>query len=321
VVLDEAHNFPEIFPRLRSAIDTDRKRNGRFLLLGSVSPGLMKQVSEFLTGRIALVELCPLSAEEIPSTSLDNLWLMGGFPDGGILHKKRFPGWQSNYLETLAMRDLPAWGLPGKPAMTKRFFKMLAAANGGPWNASQIGKSMGLSYHTTNNYLDYLEQTFLVRRLQPYSTNIGKRLVKRPKVYWRDSGLLHALLNTGRFEDLLVQPWVGTSWEGWVIEQILAALNNRDASVEAFFFRTSDGHEVDLVLQLGRETWAVEIKLSSSVSRNDMQRLQKAAEMIGATRGILLSRAPQEIEAKNICAATIEGVLKRLLPESISSKR
>jgi hypothetical protein len=123
------------------------------------------------------------------------------------------------------------------------------------------------------------------------------------------------------FEDLLVQPWVGTRWEGWVIEQILAALNNRDASVEAFFFRTSDGHEVDLVLQLGRETWAVEIKLSSSVSRNDMQRLQKAAEMIGATRGILLSRAPQEIEAKNICAATIEGVLKRLLPESISSKR
>jgi hypothetical protein len=219
------------------------------------------------------------------------------------------------------MRDLPAWGLPGKPATTKRFFKMLAAANGAPWNASQIGKSMGLSYHTTNNYLDYLEQTFLVRRLQPYSTNIGKRLVKRPKVYWRDSGLLHALLNTGRFEDLLVQPWVGTSWEGWVIEQILAALNNRDASVEAFFFRTSDGHEVDLVLQFGREIWAVEIKLSSSVSRNDMQRLQKAAEMIGATRGILLSRAPQEIEANNICAATIEGVLKRLLPESMSPKR
>jgi predicted AAA+ superfamily ATPase len=109
----------------------------------------MKQVSEFLTGRIALVELCPLSAEEIPSSSLDKLWLMGGFPDGGILHRKRFPVWQNNYLEALAMRDLPAWGLPGKPAMTKRFFKMLAAVNGGPWNASQIGKSMGLSYHTT----------------------------------------------------------------------------------------------------------------------------------------------------------------------------
>jgi predicted AAA+ superfamily ATPase len=314
VVLDEAQNFPDIFPRLRNAIDGDRKRNGRFLILGSVSPGLMKQVSEFLTGRIALIELCPLSIEEVESISLDELWLMGGFPDGGILHQKRFPGWQSNYLEALAMRDLPTWGLPGKPAMTQRFFKMLAAANGGPWNASQIGKSMGLSYHTVNNYLDYLEQTFLIRRLQPYSTNLKKRLVKSPKVYWRDSGLLHCLLNIARYEDLLAQPWVGISWEGWVIEQILIALNNRGVGHEAFFFRTSDGHEADLVLQFGRETWVIEIKLAATIGRRDIQRLQRVAEMIKATKGILLSRAAQEIKGRDICAATVAGVLE-LLPK------
>jgi len=143
----------------------------------------LEKFSIFLTGRIALIELCPLSIEEVQPFSLDELWLMGGFPDGGVHHQKRFPGWQNNYLEIFAMRDLPTWGLPGKPAMTQRFFKMLAAANGGPRNASQMGKSMGLSYHTVNNYLDYLEQTFLIRRLQPYSTNLKKRLVKSPKVY------------------------------------------------------------------------------------------------------------------------------------------
>jgi len=312
LVLDEAQNHAAMFPRIRSAIDSDRKRNGRFLILGSVSPGLMKPVSEFLSGRIALVELAPFSVEELPDAPADNLWLVGGYPDGGIQNKKRYPAWQKNYLDVLAMRDLPNWGLPSKPSVTARFFKMLAAANGTLWNATQIGKSMGLSYHTVNTYLDYLEQTYLIRRLPPYSANVRKRLVKSPKIYWRDSGLLHALMNVDRLDDLLARPWVGVSWEGWVIEQVLTSLDNRGIHYEAYFFRTSDEHEADLVLRLGRSTWVLEIKLASGVEPKDMQQLETTIEMIKADKGILLSRSPEHIEGKSLVSTNLEGVLGML---------
>ena len=224
VILDEAQTMPDIFPRLRSAIDADRARNGRFLLLGSVSPALMTQVSQALTGRLALCPLTPFLARELPAEQWDPLWRAGGYPDGGIIDPTRFPTWQNNYLDLMAQRDLPNWGLPARPAMTGRLFRMLAALHGQTWNASQIGKSLGLSYHTVNTYIDYLEQAYLVRRLPAYATNIRKRLVKSPKVYWRDSGLLHALLGLDAHTDLYSQPWVGTSWEGWIVEQILGHL-------------------------------------------------------------------------------------------------
>ena len=178
VILDEAQNDPSLFVRLRSAIDDDRKRNGRFMILGSVSPGLMKAVSELLTGRVALCELNPVSLLELPFDQEDMLWFKGGYPDGGILQMGQFPVWQQNYLQMLALRDLPVWGMPARPPMIGRFFRMLAAGNGQAWNASQIGKSLGVSYHTVNSYLDYLEEAYLIRRLQPYYINIRKRLVK-----------------------------------------------------------------------------------------------------------------------------------------------
>jgi len=208
VILDEAQNDPEIFPRLRGEIDRKRKVNGRFLILGSVSPALMKQVSEFLTGRIAICELTPFYFQEVNNKGIDNLWLMGGFPDGGILKKSQFPVWQANYLSLLAMRDLPLWGLPSTPQVTQRLFKMLAVGSGTIWNASQIGKSMGLSYHTVNSYLDFLEHAYLIRKLPPYFANIRKRLVKSPKVYWRDTGLLHSLMEIRNYNELIEQPWV-----------------------------------------------------------------------------------------------------------------
>jgi predicted AAA+ superfamily ATPase len=273
----------------------------------------MKQVSEFLTGRIALVELCPLFMGEIEDVSQDDLWLMGGFPDGGILRKGQFPEWQQNYLDLLAMRDLPSWGLPAKPSVTKRFFKMVAAAHGTLWNASQLGKSMGLSYHTINTYLDYLEQTYLIRRLQPFSANIRKRLVKSPKVYWRDSGLLHTLLNTFGFDNLIAQPWVGHSWEGWVIEQILAELKCRGLPHEAYFLRTSDGHEIDLVLIIDGVLWAFEIKLSAHVDRKDLKRLNETGNLIGANRKVLLSRSEEHMEGKDIYATNLKRVIPILL--------
>lgn len=207
VILDEAQSWPDIFPLLRHAIDQDRRRNGRFLLLGSVSPVLMREVSESLAGRLALLELTPFLSREVPEVGLDHLWLCGGYPDGGVLGREAFPRWQHDFLGLMTMRDLPAWGLPAKPATTQRLTRMLAAVHGQRWNASQIGKSLGVNYQTVNSYLDYLEGAFLIRRLPPYLPNLGKRLTKAPKVFWRDTGLLHALLGVTDRDDLLARPW------------------------------------------------------------------------------------------------------------------
>jgi len=291
LILDEAQSWPEIFLRLRGAIDQERKRFGRFLLLGSVSPSLMLRVSESLAGRLSLVELTPLLLNELKAHGVrERHWLCGGYPDGGILKHGYYPQWGMDYLALLTQRDLPAWGLPAKPQVTDRLLRMLAALHGQSWNASQVGQSMGLSYKTVNSYLDYLEGAFLIRRLAPYQTNIRKRLVKSPKVYWRDSGLLHALLNVMDKKALLTQPWVGASWEGYVIEQALGALSACGLRVDACYFRTSDQFELDLVLDFGKALWAVEIKLTSSPAPEDMAQLVKTAGMIGATRCFLVSQ-------------------------------
>jgi predicted AAA+ superfamily ATPase len=313
IVLDEAQNYPEIFPRLRNAIDADRKRMGRFLLLGSVSPGLVKEVSESLAGRISLCELPPLALSEINDQKDDELWLKGGYPDGGILKAEHYPVWQNNYLDLLAMRDLPVWGLSARPPAIQRFFRMLAISHGNTWNASQTGKSLGVSYHTADSYLNYLEQAYLTRRIPPYHANLKKRLTKSPKIYWRDSGLLHSLLRVNTSDELLSQPWVGASWEGWVIEQILIFLNNTGAAFDGpYYLRTNDGYEVDLIIVLSGITYAIEVKLTSQPGRSDMQRLQKAADLIGNTVKVIISRTPDHIENKNLISTNLRMFLKHL---------
>ena len=167
VVLDEAQNWPEVFHRLRTAIDKDRRRRGRFLLLGSVSPALMTQVSESLAGRLALVELPPFSLAEVPRVPVERLWHRGGYPDCGVRGGPAYPRWQIDYVSLMAQRDLPAWGLPAKPQVTMRLSRMLAGVHGQTWNASQVGKSLGLSYHTVNTYLDFLEGAFLIGVCRP----------------------------------------------------------------------------------------------------------------------------------------------------------
>jgi uncharacterized protein len=242
-------------------------------------------------GRLSLVELTPFLLPELDvAGSLEQLWLFGGFPEGGVLDAGRFPAWQLDYLTLLTQRDLPSWGLPAKPRTTERLLRMLAALHGQPWNASQVGQSLGLSYHTVNGYLDYLEGAFLIRRLPAFQVHIRKRLVKSPKMYWRDAGLLHAWLNVNGRSGLLAQPWVGASWEGFVIEQAPGQLRAPGTHFNAFYFRTSDQHELDLVLDFGNEFWAAEVKLSASPSPEDMARLDKTAAMIGARRCFLVSR-------------------------------
>ena len=295
VVLDEARSWPEVFPRLRGAIDQDRGRKGRFLLLGSVSPSLMVQVSESLAGRLSLVEMTPFLLDELEDPEIrDRLWFYGGYPDGGVLVPAAFPQWQLDYLSLLVQRDLPAWGLPAKPQLTQRLLRMLAAVHGQSWNASNIGQSLGLNYKTVNGYMDYLEGAFLIRRLPAYHANIRKRLVKTPKVYWRDTGLLHALLHLSHQDELLNQPWVGASWEGFVIKQVLGALRHLGINVEAFYLRTNDQYEIDLILNAPVGLVAIEVKLTSSPSPQDMARLNKIADMIDAKKRILVSQVEQQ---------------------------
>ncbi len=312
IILDEAQAWPEIFARVRGAIDKDRKRNGRFLVLGSVAPALAAHASESLTGRLSTLELTPLRWSELPRTRRTPHWLRGGFPDGGILTPDEFPEWQRDYLALVVQRDLPAWGLPAKPQVTDRLMRMLAAAHGQLWNASRIGQSLGLSYHTVNSYLDFLVGAFLIRRLLPFEANLGKRLVRSPKLYWRDSGLLHALLNVPDAQTLLNQPWVGASWEGYVIEQIIGELAAHGARVEPYFFRTSDGHEIDLVLDFGRERWAIEVKLSASPTPADMDRLDRTADLIGATHRYLVSQTPRSVASATRASFNLSGMLERL---------
>jgi hypothetical protein len=313
VILDEAQSWPQVFPRLRGEIDRERRRKGRFLLLGSVSPSLMVQVSESLAGRLSRVELTPFLWTELKSnSSRRRLWMCGGYPEGGVLGPQRYPRWQLDYLAFLVQRDLPAWGLPARPQITDRLLRMLTAVHGQIWNASQVGQSLGLSYQTVNSYLDYLAGAFLVRRLQPYQVNIRKRLVKSPKVYWRDSGLLHALLNVPDERALLAQPWVGASWEGFVIDQAIGMLAACGSHAEAYYFRTSDQYELDLVLDFGKERWAVEIKLTASPGPSDMGRLDKAADMIGATRRFLVSQTRRPTGDDHRASCNLPTLLERL---------
>jgi len=307
-IFDEAQYWPELFGRLRGEIDKHRKKNGRFLLLGSVAPSLIRGISESLAGRMAVVDLSPLGLQE--TGRLEPLWACGGFPDGGVLGSPRaYPVWQESYLRAMAERDLPVWGLPAKPGLTERLLRMTAAEHGGILNLSKLGQSLGLSRHTVESYLDYLQGAYLIRRLPPLHANLRKRLVKAPRLYWRDSGLLHALLRFEPTAGIFSQPWVGASWEGFVIEEIFKARQARGESFEAHFFRSHDGWEVDLVIDDAQGREAVEIKLTSAPDPKEIQRLGLVADMIGAKRKTLICRIEDPIRSEEFQVTNLSAYL------------
>ncbi|WP_433971375.1 ATP-binding protein [Tunturiibacter lichenicola] len=267
VILDEIHRLPGIFETLRSLIDQRRrkgKRNCHFLLLGSASIDLLQQSAETLAGRIAYEELTPFSVSEVAAAgvgSADQLWVRGGFPDSFLAANDQDSfTWRSAFIQTYLERDVPALG-PRIPAETlRRYWQMLAHNQGQMLNAAQLASGLGVSGHTVARYLDIMVDLLLVRRLQPWSTNAKKRLVRTPKVYVRDTGLLHALLGIRDQEELLGHPVVGASWEGMLIENILDAL---PATARPTFYRTSAGAEIDLVIEFNaKERWALEVKRS-----------------------------------------------------------
>lgn len=265
VVIDEIQRNPGLFPVLRSLVDA-RRKNGRFLILGSASPDLSRQAAESLAGRVLYHELSPFTLEEIGGGQRParmTLWNRGGFPGSYLAaNDARSLEWREAFIDTHLQRDLPALGVRVPAASLRRFWEMLAHYHGQIWNASKIAASLGVTAPTAKHYLDTLQDTFMVRALAPFAINLKKRLVKSPKIYLRDSGLLHALLRIGDTERLLGHPVAGASWEGWVIEQALAAARG---SSGASFYRTAAGAEIDLLIEPpnGR-LLAFEIKLGSA---------------------------------------------------------
>jgi uncharacterized protein len=264
IILDEAQRKPELFPLLRSLIDQDRKP-GRFMILGSASPSLKRQASESLAGRIAYYELSPFTLDEIPNgkDNFKKLWLRGGYPESYLADSdETATAWIQNFIQTHLERDLPVLGVRVPSTTLLRFWTMVAHCNGQLWNSSRLAESLGVDSKTARRYLDILEETFMIRQLQPFFSNVKKRLVKSPKVYIRDTGLLHTMLKIYSYDDLSANPILGASWEGFCLEQILAL---KPPKYDAYFYRTQSAAaaEIDLVLTKGLKVEiAVEIKYS-----------------------------------------------------------
>ena len=263
VIIDEVQRMPRIFALIRALVDQNR-RPARFILLGSASPDLIRGASETLAGRIAYTELSPLSLTEVsPQISMQNHWLKGGFPVALNAPKESQSfRWLGSFIQTFVERDLQALGYGVSAEITRKLLEMLSHLNGNLLNMNDLSRSLGVSSPTINRYLDLLEGSFIIQRLQPYHVNVTKRLVKSPKIYFRDSGILHQLARVISYDQLQQNPIVGASWEGYVIEQIK---RNLGYDWQLFFYRTQVGAEVDLVMinPIGKKI-CVEIKLSNS---------------------------------------------------------
>lgn len=310
IIIDEVQQMPDLFRTLRVIID-QRKRagepNAQFLLLGSASRDLLNQSSETLAGRILYLELTPFSIKELVENqdfnfSLEKLWLRGGYPDSYLAYSETASwDWRTGFVSTYVERDIPRAGLGISPSRMRNLWTMLAHLQGQQLNLSALGKGLDVSHTTTRNYLDILTELFMVRQLPTWSGNTKKRLVKSPKVYIRDSGILHRLLMIQDFQHLLGHPVVGYSWEGFVIENIINSLSDQ---WQASYYRSAEQTEIDLILEKGNEKWAIEIKrnLTPKVPAGFI----RASEDIKATRKFLLYNGTEtfpmngEIEAMGI---------------------
>jgi len=263
ICLDEIQLVPQLFSILRSVIDNNR-RNGKFILLGSASRDLIQQTSESLAGRIGMIYLTPFTINEVnlrDDFSLSKFWFRGGFPDSYLAENEEYSKiWRENFIKTFIERDIPQLGFQIPALQLKRFLVMCAHQQGQLLNATKLGESLGLTHPTIRRYIDLLEQTFILRTITPYEANVKKRLVKAPKVFVRDAGLLHKLLSINNYNDLLGNPIFGSSWEGMVIENII--VNMPDWNY--YFYRTATGDELDLILEKGDQKIAVECKASTA---------------------------------------------------------
>jgi len=261
VILDEVQREKNLFPILRAVIDQDR-RPGRFILLGSASPELIRDSSETLAGRVAYFHLFPFNLAEVGAEKLNQLWLNGGFPDSFLAANDADSIlWRQNFVRSYLERDLPQLGLNANPNSVRRLWEILAHQNGQMLNIQSISKSLGLSSPTVKSYIEFMESAFLIHLVRPYFSNIKKRLVKSPKIYLLDTGILHSLLDIPSFDKLMGNPAVGSSFENFVLNQLLTVVD----SSNIYFYRTADGTEMDFVITRGGTPYiSIEVKLSSA---------------------------------------------------------
>lgn len=262
VILDEIHRLPNLFPVLRGQIDRARRQGykaGQYLLLGSGSPELLKQSGESLAGRIAYLNLSPLNVLETTEVAVETLWVRGGFPDSLLARNdQKSRVWRDHFITTYLERDIPQMGVRIATSNLRRLWGMLAYQQGAQLNMANLARTMGVDVKTIQRYVGLLEDLMLVRLLQPWSANLGKRLTRAPKVYVRDSGVLHALLGLPDFNALVAHPIMGQSWEGFAVENMLSSMS---INAQAWFYRSQGGAELDLMIQWpNQKIWAIEIK-------------------------------------------------------------
>lgn len=315
VILDEVQRLPNLFPVLRSLIDARRhsgERTCQFLLLGSASPELLKQSSETLAGRISYLELTPLLLSELPQSemSMQTHWERGGYPDSYLsVNAENSLQWREDFITSYVERYLPQQGITAIPLVLRRFCSMLAHQQGATINLSKLAGSLGIDGKTARRYLDLLEGLYLIRSLAPWSRNAGKRLVKSAKVYWRDSGILHALAGLPTLEHVLGHPLCGASWEGYCIEQIL---NHLPKAASASHYRTQAGAEVDLVIELpDGKISCVEIK--RTLSPKLTPGLIESMKTLGADHGAIVIPAGNSYPlSKTVTAISLTEFLENL---------
>ena len=313
IILDEIHRMPELFQTLRGGIDKGRRKGiktGRFLILGSASLDLLKQSGESLAGRIGYIDMTPLTVLEITPGNIMKLWVRGGFPDSFLSDSEQNSFLtRKDFIRTYLERDIPQFA-PRFPAETlERLWMMLAHRQGSMLNASKLASNLSIATKTVGFYIDLLVDLLLLRRLTPYHANIGKRLVKTPKIYIRDSGLLHALLRIRDYESLAGHPVIGESWEGFVIENILSVV---PVGTKHSFYRTSAGAEIDLVLEMpNNEIWAIEIK--SGLTAKPTKGFYNAINDIKATHCFVVYAGQEQYPiAENIQAISLTEIMQRI---------
>jgi predicted AAA+ superfamily ATPase len=313
VILDEIQRAPELFPRLRSVIDRRRQAGdatGQFLILGSASPQLLKQSSESLTGRIGYLEMGGLTALEVPAADLYKLWLRGGFPPSYLAANDLVStDWRADVIRNYMEMDAPSYAPRMATETLRRLWAILGYLQGSPAHLSRLAQQLEVSVPTVTRYVDLLCDMLLVRRLQPWHRNAGKRLVKTPKVYVRDSGMLHTLLNIRDERQLLAHPVMGASWEGFCIENLLTVAPSH---TQAYYYRTSAGAELDLVLELPTgERWAVEIK--HSLNPKVAAGFHTARAEVDAHKSFIVYNGERTLEVQNgVVALPLTALLNEL---------
>ncbi len=315
VIIDEVQRKPELFPILRSLIDRNRVP-GRYILLGSASPDLIRDSSESLAGRIVYLELNPFDIVELKGkNAIEQIWLKGGFPNAVLEEEEGISKqWMQSFIKTYIERDLPLLGLKAPVQSTEKLWFMLAHINGNLLNYSQLSGSLGVSSNTVKSYIQFFEKSYLVRTLSPFFLNTKKRLVKSPKLYFTDTGILHHLLRIFDLNDLYGHPGVGNSWEAFVIQQVI---NSLPIGFDSHFYRTQDGSELDLVISKGLSIIAgIEIKSTNAPSLSRGNSL--AIETLNTQRNFIITPSSADFPLRiNVQVCSLERFIHHYLPQML----